>query len=380
MKFLFDMKLLYITIVPIDVENLDGVQRKVLSQSRALASYGNQIDLLYHHNGSIFLCDINDDRKSTLKTGGSRSLILSTAKELVANYDGFYIRYPLSDLKFLLLLKKIKSQNKRVVVEIPTYPYDQQGAESLRGKLIHKVDKLFRPWLHKYVDRICTYSLDKEIFRIKTINTVNGYDFSTVKPTYDNPKVLETINLIAVSGMWPLHGYDRFIRGLNDYYKQGGKRNIVLHVVGSGYVEADYKALTQKFGLQEHVIFHGRQFGINLMKLYSTQAIGVNSLAIHREGLERESTLKTKEYAALGLPIISSSFVDAFSEEGNMKFVLKIPADESNVNIKEVVAFADSLYLGKDIVALRNEIRADGFCTCDMKVTLKQVQSFFTEM
>ena len=304
-------------------------------------------------------------------------MILSTAKELIANYDCFYVRYPLSDLKFLSLLKKIKSQNKRVVVEIPTYPYDQQGAESLRGKLIHKVDQFFRIQLHKYVDRICTYSLDKEIYKIKTINTVNGYDFSTVKPTYADPKVSETISLIAVSGMWPLHGYDRFIKGLNDYYKQGGKRNIILHVVGSGYVEAEYKALTQKFGLQEHIIFHGRQFGDNLMKLYSTQAVGVNSLAIHREGLERESTLKTKEYAALGLPIISSSFVDAFSKDGNIKYVLRIPADESNVNIQNVVDFTDSLYLGKDIVELRNEIRADGFFVCDMKITLKPVFDFY---
>lgn len=372
------MKLLYITIVPIDTDNLDGVQRKILSQSRALTSFGNQVDVLYHHNGSIMLYDNSNGKKLNLKSGGSRSMILSTAKGLVDNYNGFYIRYPLSDLKFVSLLKKIKSQNKRVVVEIPTYPYDQQGVESFRGKLIHKVDQLFRTQLHKYVDRICTYSLDKEIFKIKTINTVNGYDFSSIKPTYADPKVTETINLIAVSGMWPLHGYDRFIKGLNDYYKQGGLRNIVLHVVGSGYVEADYKELTKIFGLHEHVIFHGRQFGENLMKLYSTQAIGVNSLAIHRENLERESTLKTKEYAALGLPIISSSYVDAFSEEGNMKYVLRIPADESNINIQKVIDFTDSLYLGKDLVSLRNEIRADGYRVCDMKATLKQVQDFFT--
>lgn len=371
------MRLLYVTIVPINLEKLDGVQRKILSQSRALASYGNKVDVLFHNDGSTYIYNINVDKKSTIKEGGSRSLILSTAKELAANYDGFYIRYPLSDMKFLSLLKRIKSLDKRVVVEIPTYPYDKQGVESLKGKLIHKVDQLFRTQLYKYVDRICTYSLDKEIFGVKTINTVNGYDFSTVQPTYIDPQVSKTISLIAVSGMWPLHGYDRFIKGLNDYYKQGGKRNIVLHVVGSGYVEADYKALTQKCGLQEHVKFHGRQFGEKLMNLYSMQAIGVNSLAIHREGLERESTLKTKEYAALGLPIISSSYVDAFSEEGNKKYVLSVSADESNVNMHDVVNFTDSLYLGRDIVELRNEIRADGFSVCDMKVTLKGVNDFF---
>lgn len=373
------MQLLYITIVPIDIENLDGVQRKILSQSRALALYGNQVDVLFHHGGNTHLYKIGDDKILTIKTGGSRSLILSTAAEMMSSYDCFYIRYPLSDWKFLSLLKRIKSQNKRVVVEIPTYPYDKQGIESFRGKLVHLVDKSFRTQLHKYVDRICTYSLDKEIFNIKTISTVNGYDFSTVQPTYLDPKVSETISLIAVSGMWPLHGYDRFIKGLNDYYEHGGKRNIVLHVVGSGYVEADYKALTQMYSLQEHVIFHGRQFGENLMKLYSTQAIGVNSLAIHREGLERESTLKTKEYAALGLPIISSSWVDAFSEEGNKKYVLRVPADESNINIHDVVNFTDSLYLGRDIVEIRNEIRADGFNVCDMKVTLRGVNDFFVQ-
>ena len=68
----------------------------------------------------------------------------------------------------------MKNMNIRTVIEIPTYPYEAEGRTSLRGRVIQVLDKIFRKKLKKYVDRIVTYSDDKMIFGIKTINTING--------------------------------------------------------------------------------------------------------------------------------------------------------------------------------------------------------------
>lgn len=371
------MKLLYISVVPVDFDNIAGVQRKVLSQARAFAKLGMDVGLLIRSKGRIMLYDIVQERIINEYKGTSKYDIYNRAKGIIGDYSCAYIRYPMSDPMFISLLKSCRKCGTKVVVEIPTYPYDRQIRKSIRKRLLDGIDKMFRKNLKRYVGGICTYSLDNEIYGIKTIKTINGFDFASVSPSTVFTNVKECINMIAVSGMHLLHGYDRMIEGLGQYYKNGGTRNLVLHVVGSGEIEQEWKALVNKLGMEKHVIFHGRQFGKDLVKCYSNQAIGVNSLAIQREGLERESTLKTKEYGAYGLPVISSSYVDAFSEKGNDTYVLRVPANDSPINIDDLIAFVDDLYSGKELEQLRSEIRSDAQAVCDMSITMKPIADYF---
>lgn len=376
------MKLLYISVTFMDFDNIGGVQRKLLSQTKAFVELGMEVDMLIRSNGRIILYDVMQKRIVNKYNGSSKYDIYKIAKTIIDKYSYIYIRYPMSDPLFFSLLRTCRRFKAKVVVEIPTYPYDRQirmGILGIRTSVVTWIDKIFRKNLKHYVDRICTYSLDSEIYGIKTINTINGYDFSSVSPSLVSPNVEECINMIAVSGMHLLHGYDRMIEGLDNYYRNGGKRNLVLHVVGSGEIEPDYKILVKKLGMEKHVIFHGKQFGANLVKCYSGQALGVNSLAIHREGLKRESTLKTREYGAYGLPVISSSYVDAFSENGNDKYVLHVPADDSPININDLISFVDNIYSDRDIEELRAEIRSDAQVVSDMAITMKPVVSYFCE-
>ena len=110
--------------------------------------------------------------------------------------------------------------------------------------------------------------------------------------------------------------------------------------------------------------------------IYDISDIGVNSLAIHRLGLKKESTLKTKEYAAKGLPVISSYPVDAFSKKDQTKYVHLVPGDDSDICVQEIVNFYDRIYDGnKQTVA--NSIRTASKNVCDMRVTLNPVISFY---
>lgn len=369
-------KLLYISPTSFDYADQNGVPKKILNQSNAFVGFGYKVDILSYHEGMVKLYHVNSMTQEIVIKGASKIDVLRSVPRVIKGYSYVYIRYPMSDFLFLHTLKCIKREGNPIIVEIPTYPYDSEGKESLKGRTILALDKLYRKKLQKYVDRICTYSNDKVIYSIPTINTINGYDFSRIEPDEESVNTRECIRMIAVSNMWPLHGYDRLIKGLGDYYSTGGSRNIELNIVGSGYVEQEWKELTASLGLQGHVIFHGKVFGDDLMTLYKGQALGVNSLAIHRDNLLNESTLKTKEYAALGLPIISSSYVDAFSKEGNDLFTLRVPADESNINVKALISFVDNLY-ENPTKQIRDAIRKNGKSVCDMSVTLKPVVDFY---
>ena len=43
-----------------------------------------------------------------------------------------------------------------------------------------------------------------------------------------------TIVLLAVATLAKWHGYERVIKGLYNYYADGGERNIIFNIVGNG--------------------------------------------------------------------------------------------------------------------------------------------------
>ncbi len=124
---------------------------------------------------------------------------------------------------FLSLLKRLHENGCTIVVEIPTYPYDREKQSGLLWDILFKIDKIYRVKMNGVVDRIYTYSEDNQIWGIPTICSSNGIDFDLVSIRKVEKK-RESINLIAVAGLAKWHGYDRILRGMGEYYKEGEKR------------------------------------------------------------------------------------------------------------------------------------------------------------
>lgn len=288
------------------------------------------------------------------------------------NADFIYFRRVLHDKYLITFLRKIKKENSniKIIYEVPTYPYDKEYGK-LKDFLVLLKDKHYRKKLHKYVDIIVTYSNDRTIFGIPTIQTINGLDFDSagVSNQKQNPN---SINIIAVARIAYWHGYDRFIKGLGEYYKNGGKRSIILHIVGDGKLIREYKQLVKQCQINNNVIFHGFKSGKELKKIYDECVLGLNSLGLHRIGLDLSSTLKTREYGAKGLPIITSSKIDYIPKE--YKYQLNVPANESNINIEKVINFYDNIY-GTDasIRDISNSIRDFAKSKCDTNMTMKPI-------
>ena len=199
------------------------------------------------------------------------------------------------------------------------------------------------------MDAIVTFSDAKEIFGQRTINISNGVDFGSIplhKPVITN----DELHLIGVAEVHYWHGYDRLIAGIGEYYKNGGKRDVFFHIVGGvascemhdsmhapGYIE-----LMEKYHVKDRVIFHGQLFGDELDAVFNQCQFAIGSLARHRSGITVIKTLKNREYATRGIPFIYSEQDSDFDEQ---PYVLKIPADESPVDMNKIWNFMDSFQM-----------------------------------
>lgn len=107
----------------------------------------------------------------------------------------------------------------------------------------------------------------------------------------------------------------------------GWKQENLSHVVGDGAEMPLYQELAAKYGLGQKVKFYGFQSGARLEEIYSTADIALSSLGIHRIGLKTAQTLKSKEYGAKGLPIISEYLVEEYPK--GEAYQLVVPMDEA---------------------------------------------------
>lgn len=373
-------KFLYIAPVLIDDDRPDGVAKKVLSHisvfekkyNATLISYGDKGIRRYDSNGVNFI-DYSGKKHRRFELYDYVSNLVK--KE---HFDYVYIRYPRSENRFIKLLKNIRNSRSKIVIEIPTYPYYGETDKNFMAAGLLAIDYIFRAQIKKYVDRIVTYSNDKKIFGIKTINTINGIIFDNIECKIENNKS-DCISLIGVAIIRSCQGWDRIIEGMNNYYRNGGKQNLLFNIVGDGPSLKEYRVLVSKYGLEERVIFHGFKSGMSLDRLYNSADIGVNSIAIHRIKLKEESTLKTKEYAAKGLPIISSYPIDAFSPKENKKYVHQVTPDETAVDVNSIIDFYHCLNNNKveRNTYLANDIRKAAKNKCDMQITLEKVFEYF---
>ena len=276
--------------------------------------------------------------------------------------------------RFLRVFKKHNPHSK-IIFEIPTYPYYKENFHGIKDFPMFLKDVVNHSKFRRCVDRIVTYSADNKIWGIKTIVTKNGFDFIKVMLPQREPN--EDINVIEVSSPAEWHGYDRFIKGMGEYYKNGGNRNIVFHMVGAGAEVTNYEKLIARYDLQDHVILYGNRFGDELKSIYQKSYIGLDCLARHRSNNSTNSSLKSREYAAYGIPIISSVPID-FAPR-NWKYLMSVEADESPIDMNKVISFYDGFYQEQQTGDIAKEIRNLAQGRCDMSVTMKKNVDFIEE-
>jgi hypothetical protein len=285
--------------------------------------------------------------------------------------DFFYIRKFMLTYSLLGLLKKIKKQNKaKILMEIPTYPYDNEMAKGFMNYITLLLDRKLRKKIDKYVDRIVTFSGDDFIFNIKTIKIANGIDCSNI-PVASHENNNSVINIMAAAKFSFWHGYERLIEGLHKYYQTNFKKEIYLHFAGEGDSLSFYIELTKKYNLSKYIQFHGFLSGKQLDDFFNIGDIGICSLGRHRTNVFFLSDLKSREYLARGLPIVSSTKIDIIPD--GFQYCFYVPEDDSPINIQNIIDYYDNIISNKNNNDIAKEIRKFAEENCDISKTMLPV-------
>lgn len=118
-----------------------------------------------------------------------------------------------------------------------------------------------------------------------------------------------------------------------------------------------YQKIVKERGLENYVIFHGYLMGDELDEFYNGIDLGICSLGGHRKGLYGfTSELKSREYLARGLAVVSSMRIDVF-DEWEFPYKLYVPQDESNISIERIVEFYEQILQTKTTGMIAEEIR-----------------------
>ena len=342
-------KALFVIFHGFDPNN--GISKKILYQVNALKACGLEVHLCYMDETSgkkrliddQVIADYGDGIISKIKKRTEFSTVIEYAKE--NDIDFVYLRSNHNASFFTIqMVKQMKRDGMKVVMEIPTYPYDSEYAAQGMSRQIFQ-DKIFRNLLAKHLDAIVTFSDYDTIFGQRTIRISNGIDFDSVKVKSSVNNTTKELNLIGVAEIHTWHGFDRLVKGMALYYSKPQQYIVKFHVVGyffSKEGEAEFRKMITDHHMERYVILYGKKHGGDLDTIFDYCDFGIGSLGRHRVGIDKIKTLKNREYAARGIPFIYS---ETDSDFDNKPYILKAPADETPIDIDRIIAFYKTIKL-----------------------------------
>ena len=305
--------------------------------------------------------------------------------------DKIILRYPLASIKLRQLLQKfpnriwlehntietdeLKNNFKKLNFRDWAYVFKNMYFTDLKEnfkflidekKYAYPVFKLAKGGIC-VTDEISEYERKRGKGAYQTFTVSNGISVNNlpIKPEIEyNNSVINLIMMSSTANDW--HGVDRLIKGMIKYK---GETQIILHLIGN--FTSTVKSLVKNNNLEKNVIFYPKTFGDDLNQLLFRMHIGIGSLGMHRIPLKQGSVLKVKEYMAMGMPfIIAHEEVDLIDKNDISRYYLQFPADNSDIDIKKIVDFAD-LILCED--NYREKIRNLALKYVDMTVKMEQL-------
>ena len=345
---------LFLLYSDINTKEPDGIERKILSQMSLFEKSG--IDMEYT------ILERNRWTKWAYKDEYSK-------------VDFIYFRKgTIVDRRFINFFSKIKENGSPLIfMEIPTYPYEGEYGQGIIPKVSLAIDHYYRKKLSRCIDRIVVTGDCSEDFLwgVKTINIVNGIDFSTIKKREFKPHD-GIINISCIAKFSPWHGYERLIRGLADYYKQNPVKEVRLLMVGDGVEKPYYEKLVEDLDLSKYVSFLGRLTGEKLDNIYDITDIGACSFGRYKSGINVIGDLKSREFMAKGIPMICGCEIDVLQKKRN-KYALFFKNDDSVIDINSITDWYIGLMSVEDENAITAQIRSFSKGLIDYSVTFCQV-------
>ena len=325
-------------------------------QMQALKNLGHRVSFLGLRNGTVCHC-VNDKEIAVAhiplyKVPGLGRLftfnaIYRATANLMRNGESFdiaYIRMMPAVPPMNRAVGALKKSGCKVVMEIPTYPAEQEEATETRWhrKLFSSLSKRYELAVSKKLD---LYTLIGKIkadsYRgIPAINITNGISLDTIPLRTHTPKD-DSIRLLAVANIQVMNAFDRIINGIATYRKTRTENDpeIHLHIVGPDRdgTKGKLEQLVLEKDLQDSIHFEGPVFGDRLDQFFNMTDVAVGSLGLHRIGHTGIATLKAREYLAHGIPYITSGTDPIIPQDRG--WCLEFPQDDSTIDMQAVLSF-----------------------------------------
>lgn len=267
-----------------------------------------------------------------------------------ANADLLILRSTVSSmpiLVFAIIWQRLVGT--RIIIEIPTpvtivlkeIKMLKKGG-TLANKLRLSITSLSFPWVLYPAHRIIQYAPESYYFSFGLKNKMklhtNGIDVSSIPgrscfPVWPSNEFV----MIGVASLAPWHGYDRIIRGIADYLLRNKNSEIVpkMIIVGDGEVRSEWQELAKNLKICDNIEFVGFKKAGKLNNLFNQAHMAIASIGLYRKGLNMASDLKSREYAARGLPFVSSGRDIDF--EPLPEFIYKVENGDESINIEKII-------------------------------------------
>lgn len=282
-------------------------------------------------------------------------------KLLIEKADLIYIRLEFSLIKCWNTLQ-VFLHNKKYVVEIPT-PLDVYF-EEIKSSIsipLWKKNTIILWWMKQKIRNILSNSqliiefAEEKLplvlqYKSKIFLWQNGiniqqtakFDLQVNQITINNYRLNNQLNMIMVANLADYHGLDRLLNGIASYYATTTNPiKIQLTIISPhNRIVQQNLELTTKLGLEQHVSFLGAKNHEELSGFYYGQNIAIGPIASYQKNLLQASSLKVREYAFFGLPIIIDHHDYDLSTQD---FALHIESNSSSVECHKIINFYEQL-------------------------------------
>jgi glycosyltransferase involved in cell wall biosynthesis len=272
-------------------------------------------------------------------------------KELRENkYDVLYFRFHyFLSWGMIIFFKKIKTHNPsaKIFLELPTYPFKSEKGKSIAERFRYSLNRFLIPYLKRYVDNIVTFAQLPSIWGIPAITISNGYYDPVLqqiiqKTTNQLAMVPDNeFHMAMVARFTTGHAPDIVIKSLKAYYDTKPEKNVFVHMIGYDGALGLCKTLTKEYALEDKVIYYGECKTDKIVNILSRVHVCIGTLGMSRKNITIDSSLKSREYAFMGMPmILRTTDLDMLP---SLFFVKYFPEPESLLNIQEIMDFYEDL-------------------------------------
>jgi glycosyltransferase involved in cell wall biosynthesis len=259
-------------------------------------------------------------------------------------------------------------RNCTVITEHQTKELMEYRSQSflpfLMEKCIGRINRKLRDYYVAVTEEISDF--ESSYGEVGHVVIPNGISLQSIRLISKKDVVGDEFHIVGLANVSRWHGYDRLIEGLKNY---SGPVRVYFHVVGDGEEIPNLKFLTNKYGLDKQVLFHGAMRGQELDEIMNKYHLAAGALGIHRKNIKEAATLKSREYCARGIPFIEDSIDGDFKD---FPFRHQMQGDESPIDINTLIEFFNEC-AQNDYPRLMREY-AEKNLTWDKK--MKQLETF----